>query len=186
MKRRSYEELNSPERAARLMMRLQPTSTPKVIRNYIRNHYAVELVDWLRDVAMGEVKFPVTDSKGRPVVDINGRQVEVAAPAAVRKECAVAVVNFATIGANVHHLGDDNEALQGAIALPELELANQQRRLSPGAGGPRPAGINLGDVNAAVDGLKPVVDEYTIDVPKPAAPKNGNGHHPHNGNGHHG
>jgi hypothetical protein len=149
-RRRSFDELNDPERIRRLSLNLSPYHTPKVIRNYIRNHYVVELVDFLYDVATGVVQFEVLGE--------DGKVVKVPAPPKVRTDVASAVIKFATIDASVHHLGDDNESAQGAIALPDLDLQNAQRRLHAGLGRELTPG--------AVNGSGSVQQtEYTVPAP---------------------
>jgi hypothetical protein len=119
LRARTQEELNSPERIARLSG--HPAQLPKYFRELVRRQFAEEHINFLHDTAMGDQTFQtpvaVPGAKDHPPhVEV----VEVEAPSVVRVRAAELILAIA-IPRQSGLVDGDDRAVTGVVLLPALE-----------------------------------------------------------------
>jgi hypothetical protein len=116
--RRTDEELNSQERRDRVAK--LPGVMPRYLREFIRKQFAESAIEFLVDTMTGEQTFPmaiaVNVKGGGQTVEI----VEVGAPAIVRKQAAVDLLNIA-IPRQAGLVDDEGNSQTGVVLLPPLD-----------------------------------------------------------------
>lgn len=118
MRPRTDEELNSQERRDRVAK--LPGVMPRYLREFIRKQFAESAIEFLVDTMTGEQTFPmaiaVNVKGGGQTVEI----VEVGAPAIVRKQAAVDLLNIA-IPRQAGLVDDEGNSQTGVVLLPSLD-----------------------------------------------------------------
>lgn len=116
MRPRTPRQLQAPERIAALSV--SPQSTPRAIREWIRQHYVSQAITRLYEMGMGITTFDVPTAVGSVV--------NVPASPSVQRAALAEVVRYGLPQQLGLVDGDGNDA-RGVIALPALELDAVQR-----------------------------------------------------------
>lgn len=173
MRPRTQEELQSPERLARLAASGQ--TTPRVVREWVRKHHVAQAVERLYEIGMGSVKFEVASVEKDGKVEV----ISVEATPAVQRAALADIIRIG-VPQQVGISDDDGNTVPGVIALPLLEMsavqaaAHRQRQLGPGEPGEEREGVEPGEADLGGEEyieLRDVVAEEPAPARKSATKK---------------